>query len=58
MSRALFIIYTAGSVLTFLFLTFGTGYPYNAWNWLIAIPVNLFLSTIWPIYWPFLHWMS
>ena len=28
----------------------------NAWNWLIIIPVNLFLAQIWPIYWAILHW--
>ncbi|MBJ7535270.1 hypothetical protein JDN40_14255 [Rhodomicrobium vannielii ATCC 17100] len=40
-----------GSVATFVFLTFFDGYIYNTWNWLIAIPVNSFLSFIWPIYW-------
>ena len=29
----------------------------NAWNWLIIIPVNLFLAQIWPIYWAILHWI-
>lgn len=36
---------------TFFFLTFFDGYRYNAWNWLIAIPVNGFMGQIWPIYW-------
>jgi hypothetical protein len=36
---------------TSAYLTFFDGYVYNAWNWLIAIPANLFLGTIWPIYW-------
>lgn len=36
---------------TFVYLTFFDGYVYTWWNWLIAIPVNLFLGEIWPIYW-------
>lgn len=42
---------------TFVYLTFFDGYIYNAWNWLIALPVNFFLATIWPIYWGILHWL-
>ena len=36
---------------TFIYLTFFDGYVYNGWNWLVAVPVNLFLANIWPIYW-------
>jgi len=43
---------------TFIYLTFFDGYIYNAWNWIIAIPVNLLLAAIWPIYWGVLHWFS
>ena len=39
------------SIATFAKLTFFDGYVYNWWNWIIAIPVNLFLSEILPIYW-------
>ena len=45
------IAYELGGIATFIKLTFFDGYVYNAWNWLIAVPVNLFLSQIWPLYW-------
>ena len=51
------LIYMLGSLGTFIYLTFFDGYAYNAWNWLIAIPINLFLGAIWPIYWALLHWI-
>lgn len=57
MDRALANIYGLIGIGTFVYLTFLDGYIYNAWNWLIAIPVNLFLSAIWPIYWLILHWI-
>lgn len=44
-------IYEAVATATFVFLTFFDGYVYNWWNWVVAIPVNLFLSEIWPIFW-------
>ena len=43
---------------TFVYLTFFDDYQYNAWNWLIAVPVNVFLSAIWPVYWGILHWLQ
>ena len=55
MERALTFAYAAGFVGTVTYLTFFDGYVYNAWNWLIAIPVNLFLGAIWPFYWGALH---
>jgi len=42
---------------TFIYLTFYDGFIYNSWNWLIAIPCNIFLSAIWPIYW-ILHFIG
>lgn len=44
-------IWQIGSLATFIYLAFFDGYRYNSWNWLIAIPVNMFLAEIWPIYW-------
>ena len=44
-----------GMCPTFIYLTFFDGYVYNSWNWLIAIPVNAFLSGIFPIYWLILN---
>lgn len=48
---AFMIIWQLAAIATFIKLTFFDGYDYNAWNWLIAVPVNLFLAEIWPIYW-------
>ncbi len=44
-------LYQAVSIATFSFLTFFDGYDYNRWNWIVAIPVNVFMGEIWPIYW-------
>lgn len=51
------LIYAAATLGTTLYLTFFDGYIYTWWNWLIAVPVNIFLGTIWPIYWAVLHWV-
>ena len=51
----LYILYHIGAVATFGFLTFFDGTVYNWWNWLIIVPVNLFLGEIWPIYWAILR---
>ncbi len=51
------VTYQVISLFTFVYLTFFDGYVYNSWNWLIAIPVNVFLSSIWPIYWGLLRWL-
>jgi len=51
------IIYTLGSFINFIYITFFDGYIYTWWNFVIAIPVNILLSTIWPIYWAFLRWI-
>jgi hypothetical protein len=53
--RALLYAYLAADAATFVFLTFFDGYRYNAWNWLIALPINALLATIWPIYWMILR---
>jgi len=50
-------LYLAGFFGTFIYLTFFDGYIYNAWNWIIAIPLNLIVSGIFPIYWAILHWI-
>lgn len=43
---------------TFVYLTFFDGYIYNAWNWIIALPINAILASMWPIYWTILHWIG
>jgi hypothetical protein len=55
MAKGLFWAYQIASLATFNFLTFFDGYTYNSWNWIIAIPVNIFLAEIWPIYWVILR---
>lgn len=55
MSQAIGLIVLAGyqlaAIATFAKLTFLDGYAYNWWNWILVIPINFFLSEIWPIYW-------
>lgn len=46
--------YLVGDVATFVKLTFFDDYAYTWWNWIFAVPINIFLSTIWPIYWAIL----
>lgn len=50
-------LYIAVQLFTFAYLTFFDGYGYTSWNWLIVVPVNFFLATIWPIYWGLLRWV-
>ncbi len=38
---------------TLVFLVFFDGTRYNWWNWMIIIPIDIFLATIWPVYWIF-----
>jgi hypothetical protein len=54
--RWIMLLYQTVSFATFIFLTFLDGYVYTWWNWIIAIPVNIFLSELWPIYWGILRW--
>ncbi len=56
MNRFLAVVYIVGDIATLIYLTFFDGYIYTAWNWIFAIPVNIFLAQIWPLYWVFLHW--
>ncbi|MBX3596019.1 MAG: hypothetical protein KF874_00470 [Rhizobiaceae bacterium] len=58
MNGVLKFVFVAGDVATFIYLTFFDGFTYNWWNWLFVIPINIFLSTIWPIYWAILHWIA
>jgi hypothetical protein len=51
------VTFQFAAVVTFAFLTFFDGYEYTAWNWLVAVPVNIFLSEIWPIYWALSRWL-
>jgi len=51
LGRVAAIIYQLGALATLAKLTFFDGYVYTWWNWIIALPVNVFLSEIWPLYW-------
>lgn len=53
--KFLLALYVVGDLATFVYLTFLDGYAYNWWNWVIVVPINFFLATIWPIYWPVLR---
>lgn len=48
-------IYCIGDLATMVYLTFFDGYVYTGWNWIVAIPANVILSTMWPIYWVILR---
>ncbi len=55
--QALFFwLWQIGSIPTLIYLMFFNS-NWNWWNWIILIPVNLFLAEIWPIYW-LLRWMG
>lgn len=58
MKQLVLLLYAVAGAATFVYLTFFDGYVYNFWNWLVAVPVNVFLSHIWPIYWGLLRWAS
>ncbi|MCC5872978.1 MAG: hypothetical protein JJU22_11325 [Gammaproteobacteria bacterium] len=50
-------IYAGGWIATLVYLMFFDGFQYNWWNWVIVIPINFFLASIWPVYWLILHWI-
>ena len=50
-SAVLYVAYHIGAIITFVKLSFFDGGEYNWWNWIIIIPLNLFLAEMWPIYW-------
>lgn len=47
--------YQIAAIATFIYLTFFDDYVYTWWNWIIVVPINVFLSGIWPIYWAILR---
>lgn len=47
--------HVVASQATFLVLMFEDWPRLTWWNWIIIVPVNQFLSQIWPIYWPILR---
>lgn len=51
MPRWLFWLWQLGSLATLMALMIESWPTLNWWNWIIVVPVNLFLAEIWPIYW-------
>lgn len=52
------VIYGLGCIVTFIVLCiFDSNTGANGAEWLIVIPINIFLSTIWPVYWGIVHWV-
>ncbi|MCG9078910.1 DUF2569 family protein [Laribacter hongkongensis] len=45
------IAYPLGAIATFGKLTFFDGVEYTWWNWMIILPLNMMLSSAWPVYW-------
>ena len=46
---ALAVLYHMGSIGTAIFLFVDTNWSW--WNWILLIPLNLFLAEIWPVFW-------
>ncbi len=50
-NRVLIAIWAIGDIATFIYLVFFDGTNYNWWNWLLIVPMDFILATMWPIYW-------
>jgi len=46
---ALVPAYLLGDIATFIYLVVTNSYSW--WNWIVLIPIDFFLASIWPIYW-------
>ncbi len=55
MGKIAIIVWQLGALATFVYLTFFDDYEYTWWNWIIAVPVNIIMGEIWPIYWAILR---
>ena len=51
------IAYALGSLATFAYLVFFAPGHFNAWNWIVVLPIDAFQAGIWPICWGLLHWL-
>lgn len=47
----LLVLYELATVATFVKISFFDGVDYNWWNWVLILPINVFLAQMWPIYW-------
>lgn len=55
MGKIAIIVWQLGALATFVYLTLFDDYEYTWWNWVIAVPVNIIMGEIWPIYWAILR---
>lgn len=44
-------IYFIGQFGTFGYLTFFDDVSYTWWNWILILPLNGVLASLWPVYW-------
>lgn len=49
------VLYGLADLATMVYLTFLDCYVYTWWNWLVALPLNFVLATVWPVYWAILR---
>ena len=57
MKQWLLPLYVVGDIATFVYLMFVDWDSFNWWNWLIIVPLNGIIASLWPIYWGLLHWV-
>lgn len=55
MNNALGVLFATGYVATFIYLTFFDDYAYTWWNWIVVVPLNAILASIWPVYWAIIY---
>ncbi|NDV19243.1 hypothetical protein GO013_07395 [Pseudodesulfovibrio sp. JC047] len=52
------VIYAIGYAITFFYLVVVDWHETsNFLSWLFCAGVDVFLATIWPVYWAILHWV-
>ncbi len=51
LQRLLWSLYFLADLATTGFLIWEDWDDMTWWNWIIIVPIDIFLGTIWPIYW-------
>ena len=51
MSHLFLILFLFGDIATFLYLVISDWDKFNWWNWILIIPLDLVLATLWPMLW-------
>lgn len=49
--KILMALFFLGSPATFIYLVVSDWDKFNAWNWVLIIPLDMALAAMWPIYW-------